>query len=102
MYYTYMLRCSDGSIYTGVAADLEKRMKVHFSQDEEFAKYTKSHHPLKLERAWQSENRSSAQKLEYRIKSLTKMQKEELIASPEKIDVIISQKLDCTSYKNVI
>ena len=38
MYYTYMLRCSDGSIYTGVAADLEKRMKVHFSQDEECAK----------------------------------------------------------------
>ncbi len=32
MYYTYMLRCQDNSIYTGITTDLERRMKEHFSR----------------------------------------------------------------------
>ena len=56
MYYIYMLRCEDNSIYTGIAKDLEHRLNEHFTKDEKCAKYTKSHKAKKLEIAWKTEN----------------------------------------------
>ena len=41
MYYTYMLRCTDNSIYTGITTNIERRMEEHFKQNEKCAKYTK-------------------------------------------------------------
>ena len=79
MYYTYMIRCKDNSIYTGITTNLEKRMQEHFTKDEKCAKYTKKHTAIRLERAWKSENRVFASKLEYWIKHLSKLQKENLI-----------------------
>ena len=79
MYYTYILRCSDNSLYTGITADINRRMSEHFSQNEKCAKYTRTHKPAKLESVWISENRATASKLEYHIKQLTKKQKEEII-----------------------
>lgn len=79
MYVTYMLRCEDDSIYTGIAADLERRMKQHFSKDKRCARYTRWHTAKRLEAAWESANRASASRLEYRIKQLTREQKERLI-----------------------
>ena len=79
MYYIYMLRCDDNSIYTGITVDLENRMKEHFLKDKNGAKYTKSHNAKKLECVWKTENKSLASKLEYHIKSLNKLKKEELI-----------------------
>ena len=38
MYYTYMLRCEDNSIYTGMTKDLEKRMEEHFSKRKKLCK----------------------------------------------------------------
>ena len=81
MYYTYMLRCTDNSIYTGYTNDLEKRMHDHFSKSRNGAKYTKSHDAFKLEIACQTKEKKDACKLEYWIKKLTKVQKEELIQS---------------------
>ena len=54
MYYIYMLRCKDDSIYTGITTDLDRRMKEHFGAGEKSAKYTRSHVALKLEAAWQT------------------------------------------------
>ena len=48
MYYIYMLRCKDDSIYTGITTDLDRRMKEHFGAGEKSAKYTRSHVALKL------------------------------------------------------
>lgn len=79
MYYTYMLRCEDNSIYTGITTDIKRRMKEHFEKDKKCAKYTFRHTPQKLECVWKSENRILASKLEYSIKQLSKIQKEELI-----------------------
>ena len=80
MYYTYMLRCSDNSIYTGITTDLKRRLEEHLSQDKKCAKYTLTHNAQKLEIAWESESRVLASKLEYHIKkTLTKVQKEDLI-----------------------
>lgn len=81
MYYTYMLRCKDNSIYTGITTDVERRMKEHFEQSQKCAKYTRRHEAKQLEALWQSEDRILASKLEYAIKKLTKTQKEELIKS---------------------
>ena len=79
MYYTYMLRCADNSIYTGMTNDLAKRLEEHVSKSKNGAKYTKSHDVVKLETAWKSKEKSLACKLEYQIKQLSKQQKERLI-----------------------
>lgn len=54
MYYTYMIRCSDNSIYTGMTNNLERRIEEHITKDKRGAKYTKSHNAEKLEIAWKS------------------------------------------------
>lgn len=79
-YYTYILRCSDGSLYTGITTDLKRRFIEHKSHNCSGAKYTSAHPPLKYEAAWLSENRVLASKLEYRIKRLKKAEKEQLIS----------------------
>ena len=97
MYYTYMLRCSDNSIYTGMTNNLENRLNEHLSKGKNGAKYTKSHNVIKLEAAWKSKEKSLACKLEYQIKALTKKQKETLI-NGEKLSKYFSGKLDCRRY----
>ena len=100
MYYTYMLRCTDDSIYTGITTDLERRMDEHFTQGEKCAKYTKRHEAKKLEAAWSSEDRKLASKLEYYIKHLPKSEKEDIIKHNKNITVL-SEKIDITSYKRI-
>lgn len=102
MYYTYMLRCVDNSIYTGITVDLERRLKQHACKDKAAAKYTRSRTALKVERAWSSATRSSASKLEYRIKRLSKAEKEVLIKKPEILNEFFNDKLDCKMYKVVV
>lgn len=99
MYYIYMLRCKDNTIYTGITVDIKRRMKEHFSKNEKCAKYTYTHNAKKLEAVWQTENKSLASKLEYAIKKLTKAKKEELIRN-KKIEDIFSdnKKIDITKY----
>ncbi len=100
MYYTYMLRCSDNSIYTGMTNDLEKRLEEHFCKRKNGAKYTKSHDVTSLEAVWKSKDKSLACKLEYQIKSLTKQQKESLIHG-EKLVCYLKGKIDCRRYRRI-
>lgn len=76
-WYVYILECSDGSLYTGITNDVQKRLKQH--NDGKGAKYTKGRGPLKLLKTFEFENKSLAAKEEYRIKQLTKKQKIELL-----------------------
>ncbi len=102
MYYTYMLRCTDNSIYTGITSDLERRMEEHFSQNEKCAKYTASHQAEKLEAVWESENKSLASKLEFHIKkSLTKREKEELIKDSNLLNKYLGNKIESIKYKRI-
>ena len=98
MYYTYMIRCADNSIYTGITTDLERRTNEHLNKLNTCAKYTKSHTAIKLELAWKSENKSLASKLEYQIKHLTKTQKENLLAS-KNLDIYLRNKIDVAQYQ---
>ena len=100
MYYVYMLRCEDNSIYTGITNDLERRLEEHFSKNEKCAKYTKTHSVKKIETAWETEDRVSSSKLEYAIKRLKKDQKENIIKNKE-LDYYFSEKLDCSKYKRI-
>jgi len=99
MYYIYMLRCEDNSIYTGITTDINRRMQEHFGKDKKCAKYTYTHTPKKLESLWSAENKSLASKLEYHIKKLSKEDKEALIKS-HRLEDFLSNKLDVSSYKH--
>lgn len=99
MYYIYMLRCEDNSIYTGITTDVEHRMKEHFSKIN-CAKYTYVHTAKKLEAIWQTENRVLASKLEYQIKKLTKGKKEELI-NKNNLKELLYEKIDESRYKRL-
>lgn len=77
MYYVYMLKCADGSLYTGYTNDLQKRVDVHNSG--KGAKYTKSRLPVRLVYSEEYQSKSSALKREAEIKKLTRAQKEKLI-----------------------
>ena len=77
-YFVYILECSDKTLYTGIATDLERRLDEHNNSDKG-AKYTKIRRPLTLVYSEESENRSSASKREYEIKKLSREKKLELI-----------------------
>ena len=100
MYYIYMLRCMDNSIYTGITTDIKRRMDEHFGKDKKCAKYTKRHTPKKLEFAWQTETRVQASKLEYHIKTLSKEKKEELIEN-HKLEEVLKDKINANEYIKV-
>lgn len=77
MNYTYILKCSDSTLYTGWTNNLEKRIKDH--NDGKGAKYTKARRPVELVYYEQFECKEDAMKREYAIKQLTRKQKENLI-----------------------
>lgn len=100
MYYTYIVRCEDDSLYTGITTDLNRRIEEHKSQGEKCAKYTRTHKVIKLERAWTCENRILASKLEYHIKQLTKQQKEQLIVL-NNLEKILGRKIETKMYSKI-
>ena len=102
MYYVYMLRCKDNSLYTGITTDIERRMEEHFSKNDKCAKYTFRHEALKLEKLWQTENRSLASKLEYNIKRLNKKQKENLINDNNSFELLLSNYVECDKYTTIM
>lgn len=76
-HYTYMLRCSDDTIYSGYAVDPEKRLIVHNSGNG--AKYTKARLPVKLVYYEKHQSKSEALRREMALKKLTRSEKEHLI-----------------------
>jgi len=77
--YVYILRCSDGTLYTGYTNNLEKRLKVHNSG--KGAKYTRCRLPVELVYFEEYCTKSEATKREYAIKQLTRENKMKLVNS---------------------
>ena len=73
MYYVYMLRCGDGSLYTGITPDMEKRLKAH--QSGKGGKYTRSHLPVSLAYLEEQPDKSTALKRELELKALPRKEK---------------------------
>ena len=78
IWHIYMVRCSDGTLYTGITNDLNKRIEAHNS-GKEGARYTRSRRPVKLVYSEQVESKSAAAKLEYQLKKLPLLKKIRLI-----------------------
>ena len=78
MYYLYILRCADGTFYTGITTDLKRRLKEHnFSGLG--AKYTRARRPVKLVYSKKFRTRSLAAKAEARTKNMSREEKMKLI-----------------------
>ena len=75
--YTYILRCSDGTLYCGWTNDLEKRLAAHNAGTA--AKYTRTRRPVELVYYEEFETKQEAMSREYHIKRLTRQEKTELI-----------------------
>ena len=77
MWYVYMLKCSDNSLYTGITNDLERRINDH--NNKKASKYTRTRTPVTLIYKEECSNRSDALKRETRIKQLSRKEKMQLI-----------------------
>ena len=82
MNYTYILRCRDGSLYTGWTNDLEKRLAAHNAGLG--GKYTRSHRPVELAYHESYPTREEAMRREVQIKRLSREEKLSLIAGARK------------------
>ncbi|MCI8833134.1 MAG: GIY-YIG nuclease family protein [Clostridia bacterium] len=100
-YYIYIIRCEDNSLYTGITTDLDRRMKEHLEKGKKGAKYTSSHNVKKIEIVWKTKDKIRASKLEYHIKTLKKIQKEELIEDPIKLNEFLSDKIEYQEYVHI-
>jgi putative endonuclease len=76
-WFVYMLRCCDGSLYTGITTDLEKRVQTHNKGDG--AAYTRSRLPVVVVWSEAVESESAARKREYQIKNMPRAVKLGLI-----------------------
>ena len=76
-WFVYILRCSDGTLYTGSTDDVARRLLVH--NGGKGAKYTRSRRPVEVVYTEECESYSAALKREYAIKQLTRQQKLNMI-----------------------
>lgn len=85
-----MLRCADGSLYTGIATDVPRRVAEHGS-GAKGARYLRGRGPLELVLQSEVGDRSLATRAELRIKRLSKYAKEDLIASKRGLKELLSE-----------
>ncbi len=83
-WYTYILRCRDNTLYTGMTNDLEKRLAAH--NDGSGAKYTRARLPVDLVYYETMQSRSAAASREFKIKKMPRKKKQAMIASWKRPD----------------
>ncbi len=87
-HYVYLLRCANGSLYTGMTPDITRRLRQHVERLPGCAKYTRSHPVTALALLLTTDTATTARQLEARIKRLTRAQKDALIADPARLPVL--------------
>lgn len=100
MYFVYIVKCFDNSLYTGITTDLIRREKQHNWEIPWWAKYTLSRKPVKIIYFEKFENRSLATKREIEIKKLSKKEKLKLIST--KMNNLLYEKLKNYDLKDAI
>ena len=75
-----MIRCRDNSLYTGISKDVARRFTEHADQAKRCARYLRGRGPLKLVYETDAGSRAKALKMERRIKKMSKVDKEKLVA----------------------
>ena len=90
-WYLYLIRCHDGSLYTGITSDVTRRFIEHQNNSGAGAKYLRGRGPLTLVFQRKISSRSLALGVESKVKKLSKARKEELINNRELIEKIIKR-----------
>lgn len=90
----YMIRCGDGSLYTGITTDVVRRLREHEDVDGRGrgAKFLRGKLPLQLVYKMQLPNRSNALKMEYALKKLSKSEKESLLRNEYTLPELLNRK----------
>lgn len=99
-YYVYMLRCEDGSVYTGLTTNVARRLEEHRSGGSKGARYTRYHPPVKVLSVWRCEGRPAASRLELRIKRLPKAVKERLAANGDL--AVLRGRIAAEEYEHIV
>jgi putative endonuclease len=76
-HYVYVVRCANGSLYTGYTKDIEARIAAH--NEGKGGRYTRAHRPVELIASWSFATKREALQIEYRIKQLPRQKKLELV-----------------------
>ena len=76
-WHLYLVRCPDGSLYTGITTDVDRRLAAH--RDNRGAKRLRGRSPLELVFSQAVGDRAAAMRLEYRVKALSKSDKERIV-----------------------
>lgn len=92
MYYVYLVRCNDGSLYCGQTKNITQRLYDHNTSNSKSAKYTKGRRPITLAYVIKIKTLSQALKKEYEIKKLSKQKKELLVSKCKQVNKVISSK----------
>ena len=79
-HYVYIVRCANGSLYTGYTKNIEARMAAH--NEGKGGRYTRANRPVKLIASWRFATKREALQIEYRIKQLPRQKKLELVQQP--------------------
>ncbi len=87
----YLLRCADGSIYTGVATDVERRIDEHERGGGKGAKSLRGRRPLELVLEHAVGTRGDALRLEARIKKLPRARKQDLVRQGDALSEMVAQ-----------
>ncbi len=87
-YSLYIVRCADGSLYTGISTDVERRLQEH-ERGLRGAKYLRGKGPLQLEYEYHIGDRSVASHAEFHVKRLDRRDKEELIAGNRSLSEVL-------------
>lgn len=90
-WHLYLIRCGDGSLYTGISTDVDRRFAEHREAGPAGSRYLKGRGPLALVFRRKLGGRSLASKVESRVKKLSKANKERLILVPDCIEEIIQR-----------
>ena len=90
-WHLYLVRCHDGSLYTGITTNVAHRFAEHQENNSVGAKYLRGRGPLMLVFQKKLGSRSLALGVESKVKKLSKARKEELIRTKKHIEVIIKQ-----------
>lgn len=90
-WHLYIIRCNAGTLYTGVTIDIARRFDEHQSQGKKCAKYLRGKGPLELAHFEELPDKSSAYRLETKIKKLTKAEKERYIRFSENAKISSSR-----------
>lgn len=88
-WFVYVVRCGDGTLYTGIAKDVSRRLAEHEGSTGRGAKYLRGRQPLELLLAREAGSRDAALRVEHRVKRLPRARKEELVRDAAVLDGMV-------------